>query len=489
MYPPVMSFPTRLASVRLLFRAAAAATLAACSSASFGIATGSPDAAKDHAAPPGNDAGATDTGTADAGVGTDATMAHDGGHDSGGKHDTGAADTGKHPEAGCSTPSPTSVYVLAAAPLGGNGSQRCPFKTIAQGLAAVAPTAATGNACTVNVGAGTYDDPDISVIAHVTLLGGSTPATYPTIKATGALDCNMTSCAVSVRRGGTLNGFNVQLANTVGDGIVGQVDVADSLGPPSVLNVVVTGGTTTGTGITALGGMNVGPAVTVNGNMGDGLVALGAGTIHVIQGTSPAQDNTFSNNAGNGLNIEGTGRLDLEQATASNNADSGIRIATTAPDGGTMPSHTVTSLTASGNKNTGISAYTSGAGGQPLTLRSSVLLGNVNAGLYYDYGASAVMLSSPLDIGSSGSNLGNNVFGTAVGASSAKGVGIFLCHSGLGGTQPAEGDTFSACPPTSKQVASCGATPNGYVDVAYAPTASGTDPIPNPVPDCNTTAP
>ena len=308
MYPPVMSFPTRLASVRLLFRAAAAATLAACSSASFGIATGSPDAAKDHAAPPGNDAGATDTGTADAGVGTDATMAHDGGHDSGGKHDTGAADTGKHPEAGCSTPSPTSVYVLAAAPLGGNGSQRCPFKTIAQGLAAVAPTAATGNACTVNVGAGTYDDPDISVIAHVTLLGGSTPATYPTIKATGALDCNMTSCAVSVRRGGTLNGFNVQLANTVGDGIVGQVDVADSLGPPSVLNVVVTGGTTTGTGITALGGMNVGPAVTVNGNMGDGLVALGAGTIHESRGprrprttrsrTTRATDSTSRGRAG-----------------------------------------------------------------------------------------------------------------------------------------------------------------------------------------------
>ena len=403
----------------------------------------------------GHDAVSTETGTKDAHAadsGTkDAHVAETGTKDV-------AVDVGLDTAPGCGTPSASNVFVAEGASAGGIGTQACPFQTIAEGLAAVTTAATTGTACTVTVAPGSYDEPNIVVIAHVTLIGsGGAAATFLT--GTSTANCASSPCAISVNRGGTLNGFAISTSSSgPSDGVVGEATAVDDLAPPAILNVTASD-MNDGNGIVALGAMNIGPAVSANGNAGQGLWVSGTGTVHVI-----GSGNTFSSNGANGIDVTGAGALTFDGGSAINNNFNGIRLGGAAGAG----PHTIAGLTATGNKNNGIAEYAF-SGVQALTLRSSSLVGNGNGGLSYDYGTGSQGVANPLDIGTA-SSAGGNTFGSTTGA------GISLCNAPA--TQPADGDTFTACPPTTELVNACGSIPATYVDVAYTlATPGGGNPI------------
>jgi hypothetical protein len=349
----------------------------------------------------------------------------------------------------------TDVYVdnRYVGPPRATGAAGCPFPTIRQGLAAAANLTA-GVTRTVHVAGATpalvYNETgSIVVNANIVVLGAGPGKT--TLNASGPCATPSAACAVIVEASGVLDGFTV--VSAAGDGIE-----SDTGAPaPIVRNVVASG--SKGDGIVALGGVDLGPNIVASGNAGQGVESMqgATGLVHVLAGT-----NAFSHNGANGLNIDGAATLKFDGGAALGNALNGIRIFGVSAGLGTVrASHSIAGLDAEANKNTGISAFN----GQVLKVRSSTLLANANEGLYY-----AGAAGGSLDIGTT-ADPGANAFGGATVATQNGKAGIFLCRvlSAGGGLQPAEADTWAACPPTQTAVVSCDNEPATYADVGYAP--------------------
>jgi len=409
---------------------------AACSSASFTTASGDAGAAHSgDAAKRSKDGGSLDARPADGSGG-----AADG--KGKGPKDAVAADVG-----------PSSlILVNKAGPTctTPDGTAACPYPTILAGLAAAGKVSGLVTVHVVGSGASggaVYAESGVVAVTPAVTLEGDGPA-ETTISAAGV--CGATTCAVTVSAGALVTGFTI--TSSGGDGVV---TLAGGPPAPSLSNVTITG--CAGNGILAGGGIELGPNASVVGNKANGLEspAAGTGKLHVIGRT-----NAFNDNSGNGIDVNGAAWLSFEGGTANGNGQ-GIRLAGPTVAGAT---HSVTALTATGNKGPGgFVAYASSSVGQPLTLRGCTLTGNTGGvGLSYVFGGGSV-----LDIGATA--VGGNTFGGAT-ELNAK-AGLLLCNTGV--AIPALGDYWAACAPVETKIAACAdlASLTTYSDVVFSPAA------------------
>jgi hypothetical protein len=400
----------------------------------------------------GAEAGTPDAPAAEASTADGASSGDAGALDSG----TGdAADAGGADAPGVCAPlaaGATDVYVdqrFAGTPR--TGAAACPLSTILQGVAAASRL---GGAVTIHVAGATpaivYAETGPVTVGPGMFLRGAGPS-RTTISASGT--CGAGTCAAIVNGGGVIDGFTV--VSPTGDGIV----TGAGSPAPVVKNLSASG--SRGNGIVALGAIELGPSAAVNGNGATGLQSPqgASGRLHVV-GTS----NSFDDNTGNGINVDGNAVLLFEGGTANRNFQ-GLRLAGVPPGGGGP--HTITSLTATGNKGPGgVVAYN----GQTIKMRSSSLLGNAAVGLLYSY-----VSGSTLDLGGGASDPGGNTFGGVTAASRNGTAGVRLCNVTGAGSLPAYGDLWSSCPPTQTFVA-CDTAIASYTDVAYAPAVTPTGP-------------
>ncbi len=422
---------------------------AACGGASSSLGGGdagggSPDSG-------GGDTGASSSGGDSGSTGGDGAT----GGDSGTSAESGSSDTGSPPsDAGCVPlgSGATDVYVdqryTGSSP---TGVQACPFPTITQGLAAAATL--SGNR-TVHVAGATpaliyAEASSLTVDVNITLEGDGPAKT--TISTTGA--CGSGMCAVQVNAGGTLGGFTV--TSPGGDAIV----TSDGSPSPAVKVVIASGAK--GNGLLAMGGVELGPNFSANGN---GTGSSGGAGVESPQGTSGVihvigTANTFDDNKGNGIDVNGSALLNFEGGEASRDFQ-GIRLA--GSGGAAISGHTITSLTATGNTGPGgVVAYN----GQTIKMRSSTLTGNSGVGLYYAY-----VNGSMLDIGTA-QDPGNNVFGGATASNRNTLAGLRVCGVTAANQLPAAADSWSACAPTQTFL-DCGTTSASYSDILYGPNLS-----------------
>jgi hypothetical protein len=202
-------------------------------------------------------------------------------------------------------------------------------------------------------------------------------------------------------------------------------------------------------GVVAQGAVELGPVFAARSNGAGGVEspATATGRIHVV-----GLANAFDGNTGNGINVDGAAVLLFEGGTASGNVQ-GIRLAGPQPSGTT---HTITSLTASGNTGPGgVVAYN----GQTITMRSSTLTGNTSVGLLYTYAG-----SSALDVGTA-TVAGGNTFGGVTAAKRNGVAGVRLCMAPA--TVVLGGDSWSACAPTQTLLACDAPLPSTYSDILY----------------------
>ncbi len=410
----------------------------------------------------GSDDGGGDSGTGDAGGAGDSGNPADGGPSDGASTPDATADASPPPDAaadaGVCAPlaaGATDVYVdsrFTGSPA--TGARACPLPTILKGMAAAALLSGTR---TVHVAGSTpalvYGETSAVPVAANVILQGDGPA-KTVLNAAGT--CGSGICAVMLAGGGTIDGIAVTSPGASGgDGIV----AAHASPAPVVKNVTANG--CKGSGVLALGAIELGPNIVASNNGAQGVQSPAAanGLVHVVAGA-----NSFDGNAANGVNIDGAATLSFEGGTASGNTFNGVRLfGVNAP--AALTAHTIAGLTATLNKNTGISVFNS----QSLTLRSSKLLTNANLGLFYIYAQ-----GTALDLGPPGST-GGNVFGGATVADRNGKAGVYLCRARGAATQSAEGNSWAACPPTQTSMAACDVMPSAYTDVAYA-TAPATTP-------------
>jgi collagen type VII alpha len=420
--------------------------LAACGGASSSLGGGDAGGGS----PEGGtaDTGASSSGGDSGGTGVDGASG-----DSGTSAESGSSDTGSPAsDAGCVAlgAGATDVYVdqryTGASP---TGVQACPFPTITQGLAAAATLSGDR---TVHVAGATpaliyAEASSLTVDANITLEGDGPNMT--TISAAGA--CGSATCAVQVNAGGTLGGFTV--TSPGGDAIV------TSDGSPSPAVKIVTASGAQANGLLALGGVELGPNFSANGNGTGSAGGAGvespqgaSGVIHVI-----GMANTFNENKGNGIDVNGGAILNFEGGAANRNFQ-GIRLA--GSGGSAISGHTITSLTATGNTGPGgVVAYD----GQTIKMRSSTLTGNSGVGLYYAY-----VNGSMLDIGTA-QDAGGNVFGGATASNRNTLAGLRVCGVTAANQLPAAGDSWSACAPTQTFLDCGGNTSANYSDILYGP--------------------
>jgi hypothetical protein len=332
------------------------------------------------------------------------------------------------------------------------GVQACPFPTITQGLAAAATL--SGNR-TVHVAGATpaliYSEASSLMITVDVTLEGDGPAKV-TISASGP--CGSGTCAVQVDAGGVVDGVTV--TSPGGDGIV----TGDGSPAPALKAVIASG--SHGNGVTAMGSLELGPGFSANGN---GVGSSGGAGVESPANTTGllhvnGLENTFDDNHGNGIDVNGSALLNFEGGEADRNFQ-GIRLAGTG--GASISGHTITSLTAKGNTGPGgVVLYN----GQTVKMRSSTLLGNSGVGLYYAY-----VGGSTLDIGTA-QNPGDNVFGGATASNKNTLAGLRVCGVTSANQLPAASDSWSACAPTQTFL-DCGTTPSSYSDILYGPALSG----------------
>jgi hypothetical protein len=361
---------------------------------------------------------------------------------------------------GCPAPASSVLYVDSSTAGGHNGSQQCPFPTIAAALDSLSTSPAP---TTIHVAAGVYREMNLVVPRNVTLSGAGTgDAGSTTIISSSTKICdNVSYCAVTVNAGGIIEQVVIQIPNGLAvpvDGIYATGGVAGEP-VPTVRDVLVTGAS--GSGIVTSGAATIGPGVTSTQSGVSGLNCVGTGVVTVAAGTP---ENHFDDNKNNGIGMYGLSTLDFEGGTASHNAANGVEL-----DSATS-GHTIKGLTATGNLGVGgvnvIAHVATGSdAGTPLSLvlRGSNLSGNARSGLTYDFGtAPPVGTASPLDIGEDGT-AGDNIFES--GTKPPTGVGLLLCNARR--AQALAGDTFSTCPVTAVHFSEC--TPSGgYVDVGYS---------------------
>jgi hypothetical protein len=354
-----------------------------------------------------------------------------------------------------------------------DGTEACPYLTVAKGLTAAATTV---GAVTVHVSGGKVGSPEVysegsilTVLANVTLQGSGD--VYTTITASGMSavgPCGANEAAICLE--GTLE--NVTVTSPAGNGVVTPVP-APSAPVPLIRNAVISSSKLNG--VLALGSVDLGPNIGVSQNSMAGVespaTSAAGSVVHVIAGL-----NTFDKNMTNGIDLSGGATLAFEGGEVSNNAQ-GIRLASSPPG-----SHSLSSLIASGNA-AGVVVYPAQMNqGQNLTLRNSNLRGNSVVGLIYTYAG-----GSTLDIGDGAS--GGNIFGGTSASKNDKVAGLLVCGAGNPGSLVGQGDTWSACPPSEALVplsangCSLGGSSTVYADIMFqsAPGSLG-DPL--SAPDC-----
>ena len=442
-------------------------TVAGCSGSDLAITEDNSDAGDAAGDDSGGDGVTTEGGDAGSDAGDDGAI--DGTSIDTGTTDSPLTDTiplGDAPPPPDTTPPPdgaacaplasgaTDVYVDKRYTGGGStGTAACPFLTIQAGITAAGALTGTRTVHVAGDAAGLiYSEVGSVLVNHNIILQGDGPL-KTTISATGT--CGGGMCAVVVEGGGTLDGFTV--ISPGGDGILTAV----ASPAPVVKNVSANG--SKGNGIVALGSVELGPNIIANKNGGQGVAANGGGLVHV-NAAGAGGSNAFDSNGANGINVEAGATLKFEGGLASGNGFNGIRLAGLSP--ASVVSHSIAGLTATGNKNTGVSAFN----GQTVKIRRSSMVTNGNLGLFYAYSG-----TSTLDIGVT-TDKGGNTFGGATVATRNGKAGIYLCKSRGLGTQPAESDSFSVCPPTQTSLPGCDTAPSSYTDVAYVPAIVG-DPV------------
>jgi hypothetical protein len=197
----------------------------------------------------------------------------------------------------------------------------------------------------------------------------------------------------------------------------------------------------------------------------------GTSKVHVVAGTGVT--NSFDSNGIAGISATGTSVLTFDGGSASSNKGNGLDLSNGALK--TAP-NVVSGLIAKSNGTS--SAPRSGVvsdASTSLQLRSSVMLLNTGAGLWFSYGA-----INALDIGFAGTP-GNNEF-NAADPLKRNHIGVCLDQSPATGLQPADTDQFSACPVTQTAVTGgCTSAINGAtnLEVAYKSkiAVGGTDPL------------
>jgi len=420
--------------LRFIFFALYGAT-AACSSSDFSLG-GETDAAA-------SDANGIDTSVAD---------------------DSGAPDS--LPDARLDAPPPDAapgcvpvdhttltVFVDAAAPVGGTGSSACPFRTLAQAAGA---SLGPGINRIVSIRTGTYvETATIKVRSRETYKSDGSGLVK--VSGNGAAICaSGEACTFQLDAGATLDGLLVE-GGTAANGIVAS---GASGTPPLIKNTAVKGAPKDG--IVVLGvGASLGPNTHADSNGWSG-VMIRNGKV-AVNGAG----NTFDGNkggfyigstyvAGSGIHVRSGTGLFVDGGASANNNSTGVWF----DAGGSSGTQTISQLSAMGNRGSGVFV----SKGWQVVFRKSYLNKNGSYGLMVSYDT-----TTSVDLGTAGA-VGGNTFGTAASRNSK--AGIFFCRS-KAGTQAAEGDTWSACPPTQAPVLNCDTAPVSYVDVAYSPEVVG----------------
>ena len=378
--------------------------------------------------------------------------------DSGASSDAGASDAPTDSSApALDAPSDGSCHPLTAADtdiyvdsrfagMPQTGALACPLHTILEGITAAN---ALGAPRTVHVAGSTpalvyAESSAVTVGAGITLLGAG--ALQTTLSASGT--CMTGTCAVLVKAGGIVDGLTVVSPN--GDGIwtaSGNTAPSCATSRPAAPRATASWSWATSSSDQHLRQQQrrLRRRIALGGR---GHVAHRGRREHVQ--LRPRQRRGFS----------GSAALDFEGGTANGNGQ-GIRIAGNPP-----ASHSTTGLTAKGNTGPGaVVVY----GGQTLKLRSSVLVGNTNTGMIYDY-----VNGSTLDLGTIADS-GGNTFGGMSAADRNGTSGVMLCGAPL--AQLAVGDSWASCPPSQVAVMCGGSASSTYADVLYESSVTGVNPV------------
>jgi hypothetical protein len=351
---------------------------------------------------------------------------------------------------GCAAPSEvTEVWVDAVSTAKGpNGTVDCPFRHITDAISYI--NTLPPKARTIRVRAGTYAEGAALVLKPGISLKGA--GIGVTTLSGGGTCMGIGNCIVRLEGGALIESVTVDAGPTAKHGIVtGGTDG----GFPIIKNVKVTGAVGDGNaGILSSSGSNIGPNVDSSGNR-YGLVIWGNQKVTISGG-----NNHFDNNAGIGINHEGTGQMFWTGGGTANGNPIGVKLGDTA---GTLPpTHGIDGATITGNLEIGI-RLTAVAG---LKLRNSTLTENKVA-IFATLGT-----SNTIDLGATGDN-GNNVFQRTVGPALLKNTNAAVCITGTRAlAAPMRSNTWTVCAPAVKSLDSVSATTQcdglpSYADVWY----------------------
>jgi len=417
-----------------------------------GGTSGTPDGA------PGDAAVADDAALAiDAALGLDTAMA-DAAADAQ-LADAQPADAQPADAAGCGTlaADPTDVYVDRSASATSVGTQACPFHTIREAALLTAPAGSR----VIHVRGGTprfvYSETGpLAVRAREHLQGDGEALT----QVTGVARCSVFDCVVTLAATARLSGFTVTGA---------AVEIPTGADGASVDHVTVTGSNNDGFYLRATAQLS---DVTARQNLRHGLDARTA--------TVTITDSHFDGNDDNGINADRQVVIDFRRGSASNNTSRGIALA----DSATINSarmHTLTDLVIERNLGFGIEVGATAS----LRLRTTVMRQN-EVGLVFTPSSAT---SNVLDLGTSASAGGNVFAGNLLGSRNIR-AGLCIQSSGAAGSQVAEGDTWSVCPPSQRRITGpfC-VSQNTYADVGYVQARGVTDAPPLAAPTTCTVGP
>jgi len=356
------------------------------------------------------------------------------------------------------------IFVSTAAPVGGNGSVECPFRTL---TAAAAVPLTAGTYRTVHVIAGTHNEGAITVRPLERYVGdGGVPKIVP--PSTAAICKGLGPCAFNLNPGSELDGFLID-----GGGAAHGVVATGTATPVArIRNVTIRGMARDGIVVSGAG-LTLGPNTHSNENGGDGLQSR-SGKIFINEGP-----NGFDANAGAGIHLF-AGQLFLDNVVTASSNNVGVLFDRT---GLSSLEQVLSQIDILSNKTSGVVV---GKDWTRLQIRKAKIVRNAHVGVWLEYNDAG---TNAFDLGSTGS--GGNIFGSPSSNNNTR-AGIFLCRSGAGGSFVANGNNWSACAPTRERVLNCDTWPASYKDIAYVPSAAvggttGPDPLAAPT-SCTATA-
>jgi len=300
------------------------------------------------------------------------------------------------------------------------GTTTCPFRHIAEAIA-YANTLDPTTPRAIKVRPGIYNEGAAIILRKgLTLTGSGVGVT----QLSGGGPCTSSTtgykCVVRVDGGAILERVTVDAAPGGKHGVVTWTPDGSF---PIVRSTAITGATGSAfTGLLVTAGALLGPNIESSGN-GYGLVIWGSQTVKVVAGT-----NKFDNNAYIAINHEGTGVLNFEGGSVSNNAG-GFKLGEPVPS--SPPLHSISNAIVKNNAEYGIRVM----GVASAKIRNSTITGS-KIGVIAIHGA-----SNYIDLGNAGS-LGNNNFGSPTTKNTYAGLcALFTRNTPIDAT----GNTFPDC--------------------------------------------